>query len=124
LEYLNPEESLLIPADSPYCLSVGATLWENDSYDPHSSQGPTSTGRVKPDFCAPSGVLTASYKELGFSGTSAATPHVAGALALLKAKTVFSLDKIKTILQKRALDLGPTGKDNQFGWGRLRLVIR
>lgn len=124
LEYLNPEESLLIPADSPYCLSVGATLWENDSYDIHSSQGPTTSGRVKPDYCAPSGVSTASYKELGFSGTSAATPHVAGALALLKAKTAFSLVEIKTIIQKRALDLGPAGKDNQFGWGRLRLVIR
>ncbi len=124
LEYLNPEESLLIPADSPNSLSVGATNWENDSYDIHSSQGPTAAGRVKPDYCAPSGVRTASYKELGFSGSSAATPHVAGALALLKAKTAFSLDEIKIILQKRALDLGPSGKDNQFGWGRLRLVIR
>ena len=124
LEYLNPEESLLMPADSPHSLSVGATNWENDSYDIHSSQGPTASGRVKPDYCAPSGVRTASYKELGFSGSSAATPHVAGALALLKATTAFSLDDIKAILQMRALDLGPSGKDNQFGWGRLRLVIR
>jgi len=124
LEYLNPEESLLIPADSPNSLSVGATNWENDSYDIHSSQGPTATGRVKPDYCAPSGVTTSYYKEPGFSGTSAATPHLAGALALLKAKTAFSLVEIKTIIQKRALDLGPAGKDNQFGWGRLRLAIR
>jgi len=123
LQYLKREESLIIPADSSYSISVGATIWENDSYYLFSSQGPTSTGRIKPDYCAPAGVLTASYKELGFSGTSAATPHLAGAFALLKAKTAYSLDEIERMIQNRALDLGPSSKDNKFGWGRLRLVI-
>ena len=123
LEYLKSEESLIIPADSSYSISVGATIWENDSYYLFSSQGPTSAGRIKPDYCAPTGVLTASYRELGFSGTSAATPHLAGAFALLKAKTNYSLDEIEMMIQNRALDLGPSGKDNKFGWGRLRLAF-
>lgn len=123
LQYLKPEESLIIPADSAYSISVGATIWENDSYYSFSSQGPTSTGRIKPDYCAPAGVFTASYQELGFSGTSAAAPCLAGAFALLKAKTGYSLDEIEIMIQNRALDLGPSGKDNKFGWGRLRLVI-
>jgi hypothetical protein len=46
---------------------------------------------------------------------------VAGAIALLKGKTPFTLDEIINILYSRAVDLGDPGKDNQFGWGRLNL---
>ncbi len=119
--YQIPAGSLAIPADSPYAVAVGATYWLDDSYEFYSSQGPTHDGRVKPDFCAPVGITTSTYGSLGFFGTSAATPHVAGALALFKGKTPYSLEDIQAILEARAVDLGQSGKDNLFGYGRINL---
>ncbi|UCE22234.1 MAG: S8 family serine peptidase [Candidatus Aminicenantes bacterium] len=121
-QYYELSGSLAIPADSPYAVSVGATYWADDSYESYSSQGPTNDGRVKPDFCAPAGVLSSTYGPAGFFGTSAATPHVSGAIALLKEKMPYTLDEIKGILEARAEDLGSAGKDNIFGHGRLSLV--
>ncbi|MBS3818939.1 S8 family serine peptidase [bacterium] len=113
--------SLSIPADSPDGITVGATDWFDDSLHSYSSRGPTTDKRKKPDFSAPAGVSGVTYGNLGFYGTSASTPHVAGAFALLKGKTPYSLEQIKMILESRAKDLGPNGKDNQFGIGRLDL---
>ncbi len=122
LEYNVTESSLSAPADSPYAVAVGAVDWSDDTYHAYSSQGPTSDGRIKPDLCAPSGVSTESYGTTGFYGTSASAPHVAGAFALLKGKLPYSLDQINSILEARAKDLGSSGKDNQFGYGRLNLL--
>ena len=127
LEYNVPESSLSTPADSPYVIAVGAVDAVGDYYHFYSSQGPTSDGRIKPDICAPSAVSTSDtsyglrYITGGFAGTSASCPHAAGAIALLKGKTPFSLEEIKTILYSRAIDMGEPGKDNIFGWGRLNL---
>jgi len=121
IEYNKPHGSLVIPAESLYAIAVGATSWQDDSYHLYSSRGPTADQRVKPDLVAPSGVSGITYGETGFYGTSASTPHVAGAFALLRAKTPFTLDQIKSILLERALDLGTSGKDNIYGMGRLRL---
>jgi Subtilase family len=122
-EYNVPEGSLTIPADSPFAITVGATDALTDAYEVYSSRGPTHDGRIKPDFSAPSHVSVSSvtYGSRGFSGTSAATPHMAGGMALVFGKTPFALDQVKAILEKRAVDLGPAGKDNQFGIGRLKL---
>ncbi len=121
LEYSEPAGSLTIPADSPYAITVGATDWSDDSYHLYSSRGPTEDGRIKPDFVAPSGVSSATYGDLGFSGTSASAPHVAGAFALLMGKLPYTGGEIKSIIEARALDLGSSGKDNIFGLGRLKL---
>lgn len=121
-QYREPSGSVAIPADSPHAVAVGATYWSDDSSEPYSSQGPTSDGRIKPDFSAPVGVLSSTYGLAGFFGTSAAAPHVAGAFALLKGKTPYILNAINEILEARAEDLGTTGKDNIFGSGRLNLV--
>jgi len=121
LEYSEPAGSLAIPADSPYAIAVGATDWSDDSNHSYSSQGPTEDGRIKPDLVAPSGVSSATYGDLGFSGTSASAPHVAGAFALLMGKLPYTADEIKSIIEARALDLGSSGKDNIFGLGRLKL---
>jgi len=120
-EYNVPEESMGIPADSPFVIAVGATDWSDDSYHFYSSQGPTKDGRIKPDFTAPSGISTLTYSPLHFYGTSPSAPLVAGACALLKEKTPLSLSQISATLEGRALDLGPTGKDNRYGSGRLKL---
>jgi subtilisin family serine protease len=122
LQYQEPAGSVAIPADSPHAVAVGATYWADDSLEPYSSQGPTSDGRIKPDFCAPTGVLSSTYGLAGFFGTSASAPHVAGAFALMKGKTPFVLDNINEILEARAEDLGSNGKDNIFGSGRLNLA--
>ena len=127
LQYVVPAGSLTIPADTTGAVAVGATFWRDDTGEPFSSQGPTSDGRVKPDLTAPDGVDTASYLALGepFFGTSASTPHVAGAIALLKSSFgIYNLDQVVEILYGRAIDRGPAGKDNQFGEGRVDVVGR
>ena len=121
LEHVVSAGSINVPADSTYAIAVGATDWESDAYHTYSSQGPTSDGHIKPDLCAPAGVTTSTYGGLEFFGTSAATPHVAGAFALLKAKSPFSWEQINRIIRDRALDLGTPGRDNLHGWGRLKL---
>jgi hypothetical protein len=46
---------------------------------------------------------------------------MAGAIALLKGKTPFTVFEILDILYSRAVDLGDPGMDNIFGRGRLNL---
>ncbi|NOR14359.1 MAG: S8 family serine peptidase [Candidatus Aminicenantes bacterium] len=121
LEHVNPYGSLNVPADSPYALAVGATSWVDDDFHVYTSRGPTSDGRIKPDLVAPSGVSTETYGKYGFYGTSASAAHVAGAVALLMEKSLYSMVQILEILSSRALDLGPDGKDNLYGQGRLKL---
>src|SRR5262249_11174855 len=58
----------------------------------------------------------------GFTGTSAAAPHVAGAAALAKqANPGFSPAQIQAYLQGRSIDRGAVGKDNLYGSGSLWL---
>lgn len=122
--YRNATSSLLVPADSPGSLAVGATYWQNDALEDFSSRGPTRDGRVKPDMAASDGVSvrTEAWRESGFYGTSASAPHVAGAAALvLEADPTFTPAQIQNWLEERAVDLGPAGKDNTYGAGRLDL---
>jgi subtilisin family serine protease len=121
-DYVVPEQSLSSPADAVGAFAVGAVNWADDVLEPYSSQGPTADGRIKPDLAAPSVVDSASYAPEAFDGTSAATPHVAGAAALvLQAFPDFTPADIAQFLQERAEDLGDAGPDNAFGMGRLDL---
>lgn len=120
MQYLVPAGSLAIPADTEGSVAVGATFWADDALEPFSSLGPTSDGRIKPDLVAPDGIVTSTFPR--FFGTSASTPHVAGAIALMKARFgVYALPQIREILLGRALDRGIAGRDNQYGEGRLEL---
>ncbi|MEW5872082.1 MAG: S8 family serine peptidase [Chloroflexota bacterium] len=121
LEYITPEFSITTPGDSKGALAVAATFWSDDILEAYSSQGPTHDGRTKPDISAPTGVQSAAYGE-EFYGTSAAAPHVAGAAALVwEAFPSYKAQQISDFLKSRAIDLGASGLDNQFGIGRLWL---
>ncbi|HFD40584.1 MAG TPA: FHA domain-containing protein [Anaerolineae bacterium] len=116
------EHSLGSPADARGAFTVGATEYRDDSLASYSSQGPSNDGRLKPEISAPAGVSGATYGPDGFDGTSASTPYVAGAAALVwSAFPDWTAAQVRDYLQSNALDLGPAGPDNGYGYGRLRL---
>ena len=68
------------------------------------------------DFGAP-GVEIKSINAT-WNGTSMAAPHVVAAAAIAKSlKNDFTLETTKTFLTTRAIDLGPKGRDNKYGYG-------
>lgn len=122
---------------SPGCaktvITVGATT-KTDQVANFSSRGPTSDGRIKPDVCFPGASIVAcraSGTAMGTpidaaytsaSGTSMATPHAAGACALLlQAKPGLSPQQIKAILMNTASDLGLDA--NTQGKGRAQAFV-
>ena len=52
-----------------------------------------------------------------FSGTSAATAFASGSLALLLQQSKLSVQELRAVLAKSARDLGPAGRDAEFGDG-------
>jgi hypothetical protein len=124
--------SLANLADAPGAITVAA-LDVNAPYpqEPYSSEGPTNGpggaetgGFTKPDLSGFANVSTASYGATNlFNGTSAATPHTAGAAALvLSAFPAYNPAQVQSFLQGRAVDMGPAGMDSAFGYGRLYLA--
>ncbi len=73
------------PGDGLNVITVGAIDKSNDLAD-FSSKGILPPGRVKPDLSAPGVNINSTYLNNTYeymSGTSMATPHVSGAVALL-----------------------------------------
>lgn len=115
------------PGDVPEVITIGATD-SNDVIAYFSSRGPTKpwdgVTMVKPDVSAPGVTIkSCSHNSTGYldmSGTSMATPHVAGLTALIvNANPNINAEKAKEILERTATDLGTAGKDNTYGSGRV-----
>jgi subtilisin family serine protease len=126
LQYTVAAGSVIDPATSASAFAVGALCWQTGALESYSSQGPTIDGRVKPDIAGHDSVSSATYGAFsgicpsGFAGTSAASPEVAGAAALVKqAHPAFGPDQLQSFLEQNAIDLGAPGKDDQTGVGAL-----
>ena len=109
---------VLYPAAYPHAIAIAATD-ANNRLAWFSSSGP------EVDVTAPGvGVYSTYWTASGgstyqtLSGTSMATPHVAGAAALLAGLPQFNTpDKIRAALEATALDLGAPCRDSQYGVG-------
>ncbi len=111
---------------SPGCAKKSITVGAVDSNGNvawFSSRGPVGfeNGYVKPDVVAPGYRILSASNEGGYiymSGTSMATPHVSGVVALMLQKDrSLSPDEIKKILESAAKDVGAKGKDVDSGSG-------
>ena len=117
--------SVRSPGAHPESFAVGAV----DAFDgiaEFSGTGPSPCdGSVKPDLAAP-GVGIRSAIPGGYAvynGTSMATPHVSGAVAVLRSiDPRLGVEELEDVLRRGAVDVGLSGPDNTFGSGRLDLL--
>ncbi len=124
------------PGTARNAITVGATD-KSDVIADFSSRGPViwpGGAMFKPDIVAPgvgicstrwdgawAGLECIDQVHVAISGTSMATPHVAGAAALLRdAHPSWTPAEIKMALRNTALDLGYD--PNTQGYGRLRVL--
>jgi hypothetical protein len=109
-----PKSPPLYPGADPHVIAVTATDGDNNLF------AEASRGRHVSVAAPGVGVLVAApdatYQLT--TGTSVAAAHVSGVAALLMARNPNAdAATIRTILQSTAKDLGPKGRDDQFGWG-------
>ncbi|TDE10937.1 S8 family peptidase [Jiangella asiatica] len=116
------------PGDAPSALTVGA-VDRDDTLADFSSRGPVFRGYdAKPDVTAPGvGISAAQATAVGddpyvaLSGTSMASPHVAGAAALLaQARPELTGQELKAALMSTAV---PTDEFSVFDQGSGRIDV-
>ncbi|MBN2227003.1 MAG: S8 family serine peptidase, partial [candidate division Zixibacteria bacterium] len=118
--------SISNPANRPECFAVGAldsitttdTLIANfSSLGPSDCDGTTT----KPDVVAPGVAIRSSYTTIPYysaGGTSMASPHVSGAVALLRqAAPDATVDEIKQALKDGCIPLGESSPNDTMGYG-------
>jgi len=130
--------------DGPSCGTIGSpadypTTYAVAAYDSagaiadFSSRGSTSSSPIKPDIAAPGVAVRSSLpgsRYESYSGTSMATPHVAGAVALLWSAAPSLIGDVagtRALLDDSAVDVedgacGGTADDNRV-WGEGKLDI-
>ncbi len=128
LEHRVAAGSVTEPGSAPEAVAIGAYCFATHALQPYSSQGPTIDGRRKPDLSGPDRVSTTTRGPFttctsgSFGGTSASSPHAAGAAALLLQGSTAGPARVQQALQSSARDFGPAGPDNGFGVGGIRLA--
>ncbi len=104
------------PAAYPEVLAVAAT-------NPDKSKAEYSNYGDYIDIAAPGTSIPSTYpgsRYAALSGTSMASPHVAALASLVRAvNPQLSNDEVMDVLRRTAQDLGPEGKDNDFGYGEI-----
>ncbi len=121
------------PGDYPESISAGATDI-SDTIASFSSRGPSLFGGIKPDLSAPGYNVRSSYPPSTYatlSGTSMASPHIAGTVALVWASSglVGNIAGTEQVLKDSAVVLttsqtcggisAGTSPNNTYGWGRI-----
>jgi len=119
--------------------SVGALNTGTDTIAGFSSRGPViadGSNRIKPDITAPgtntrSSTNTSDSSYANFNGTSMATPHIAGAMALLWSAIPslrHQLTDSRDALNNSAVHISDTAcgdagpPNNVYGWGRVDIL--
>jgi serine protease AprX len=116
--------TLRTPGDAAKVITVGASD-KSDALASFSSRGPTTDDRTKPDITAPGVSIYAAdngttCSDVAMSGTSMATPHIAGVSALmLDANGSATPLQVKNCMGYTAIDKYNAGKDCLWGWGRV-----
>jgi subtilisin len=105
------------PARCPSFMAV-SSIDCNRRRSSFSSYGP------QVEICAPGTNVLSTFAPNGYrqlSGTSMATPHVAGVAALVKSRyPSWTGDRIRVHLWRTAMDLGRPERDWLFGYGQVR----
>lgn len=120
----NENGPVLYPAAYDFVVAVGA-VYPNDTRWEWSNFGPEL------DFVAPGVDINSTCLDEGYliaSGTSAACPHVSALAALIWSSKIdpdYDIDQdgewsnveVEQKLRQLALDLGPAGRDDEYGYG-------
>ena len=106
------------PAGYANAVSVAAT-------DRNDARASFSNANSDVELSAPGVRVLSTLRTGGYglmSGTSMATPHAAAVAALLSRNSGKTGQALRDALTSSADDLGPSGRDPEFGFGRVNLV--